>query len=353
MLRTTRALFLVCALGGPLRGASVAAEGELTKLADGVYASVVSPDGNAVSNSGIVILEHGVLVFDTHFTPEAGQALLAKIQALTPKPVRYLVNSHFHSDHTHGNQAFPRAQYIFASGNGRRDVLQKDIPALGRTVATAQAQIEKMRKEGAAQQDSSTREAVLRQATTLGEALNRLLRLHIVAPTVAVEDTLIINDGPREVRLMYLGVGHTDGDLLLYLPADKVVFMGDLFFNSAFPSTQDANLLEWTKTLQQALELDADKFIPGHGAPGSRKEVRDFQEYLEDLKAMVEPAVARGDSVEQLIRDTPIPARYAGFRFPNFFPANLQKMYAELKALQLATASEPEDGKPASEKPKP
>jgi len=346
--------FLAGTLGASGFGLSAPADGELTKLADGVFVSVVNPDGNAVSNAGVVVLNHGVLVFDTHFTPEAGQALLGKIQAVTPKPVRYLVNSHFHPDHTHGNQAFSKAQQVIAGSNGRRDILQKDIPALARTIAAVQAQIDRMRKDAAAQQSLSGRETLLRQANARRESLEPLLRLRIVVPTVTFDDTLSIQDGPREVRLLAPGIGHTDGDVILYLPGEKVVFTGDLFFNAAFPSTQDASLLEWMKTLREVIKLNAEKFVPGHGSPGTRKDVQDFLGYLEDLKAIVEPAVARGDSLEQLIRDTAIPAKYSAFRFPNFFPSNLQKMYAELKALQLATASEPEEGgKPVPEKPRP
>ena len=330
-------------------------EGELTKLGEGVFVSVVSPDSNAVSNAGVVVLNRGVLVFDTHFTPEAGLALLGKIQSITQKPVKYLVNSHYHSDHTHGNQAFPKAQYIIASSNGRRDILQKDLPAMGRTAATAQAQIDRLKKDAAILQSPAQKEALMRQAAARKEALDRLLRLRIVPPLMTFDDSLVIQDGQREIRLLFLGVGHTDGDVVLFLPAEKIVFTGDLFFNSAFPNAQDANLLAWMKTLEEILKLDAEKFVPGHGSPGSRKDVRDFLGYLADLRALVEPAVGRGDSLEQLIRETSIPAKYSSCRFSNFFPANLQRMYAELKALQLASTSapEPDSRKPAPEKPKP
>jgi len=339
-------------LGDPFSGFS--ADTELTKLADGVYVSIVSPDSNAVSNAGVVILGRSVLIFDTHFTPEAGQALQAKVQALTAKPVRFLINSHFHSDHTHGNQAFPKVQYIVASANGRRDILQKDIPAMARTVATAEAQLERLQKDAAAEKDASSRDALLRQAAARRGFLEQLQRLKILPPTVTFDDSLVIQDGPREARLLYFGVGHTEGDAVLFLPAEKIAFVGDLFFNSAFPNCQDASVLSWMKTLQEVLKLDAEKFVPGHGPVGARQDVQNFLGYLEDLKSIVEPMVARGDSLEQLLRDTSIPEKYASYRFPNFFPANLQKMYAELKALMLASASAPEGGsKPAPEKPQP
>ncbi len=349
-----RFLGLVCALGVAVCSPGAPAEGDLTKLAEGVFVHVADPDGDAVSNSGVILLGRGVLVFDTHFTPEAGQALLAKIQALTPKPVCYLVNSHFHSDHTHGNQAFPRAQFIFSSANARRDMLEKDIPALARTVSAVQAQIDRLAKESASGQSPAARESLQRQISARRTALDRLQRLRILPPTLTFEDALTLQDGPREVRLLFLGIGHTDGDVVLYLPVEKVVFTGDLFFNAAFPNTQDAVLLEWMKTLEALLRLDAEKYVPGHGAPGTRKDVKDFLGYLEDLKSLVEPAVVRGDSVEQLLRDTPVPSRYSAYRFPEFFPSNLQKMYAELKARQLASAAErDETRKSEPEKPKP
>ncbi len=93
-------------------------------------------------------------------------------------------------------------------------------------------------------------------------------------------------------------------------------------------------MLEWMKTLHSVLNLDARTFVPGHGAIGSRSDVERFLAYLEDLKALVEPAVERGDTLEQVVRDLRVPAKYAGYGFQNFFPSNVQKMYSELKANQ-------------------
>jgi glyoxylase-like metal-dependent hydrolase (beta-lactamase superfamily II) len=353
-LRTILPLNLACVFCLAVSCFSTASDTELTKLAEGVYVSVVSPDSNAVSNSGVVVLGRSVLVFDTHFTPEAGQALHSKIQTVSSKPVRFLVNSHFHSDHTHGNQAFPRVHTIIASTNGRRDIQQKDMPSMSRTVATAQSQLERLRKDAAAEKDAGQREALLRQAAARKSFLDQLSRLKILPPTMTFDESLVIQDGTREVRLLFLGIAHTEGDIVLLLPAEKIAFVGDLFFNSAFPSCQDANLLSWMKTLEEVLKLDAESFVPGHGQVGNKQDVRAFLNYLEDLRSMVEPAVTRGDSLEQLLRETSIPEKYSSYRFPNFFPANLQKMYAELRALMLASASAPEgDRKPAPEKPQP
>ena len=308
--------------------------GELVKLADGVYAQVVSPDGNAVSNSGIIVLDHFAVIFDTHFSPEAGQALLTRTQSLTPKPVRYVINSHFHPDHTHGNQSFPNA-LIIGSTNTRRSMLESDLPSLNRMLTVTREQVDKARKEVTLEPDPKLQERMRREINNRQALVDTLARLKIVPPLMTIDDTLSILDGSRELRLISLGNGHTDGDVVLFLPAEKIVFTGDLFFNAAIPNVQDSDLLEWMKTLDELLKLDADRFVPGHGPVGTRTDVKELLSYFEDLKALVEPAVNRGDSIAQVL-DTPIPAKYASYRFQNLFKPNLEKMYKALKASQPA-----------------
>jgi cyclase len=90
------------------------------------------------------------------------------------------------------------------------------------------------------------------------------------------------------------------------------------------------------KTLEKILKLDADKFVPGHGPVGTRQDVERFLKYFEELRSLVQPAVERGDSLEEVTRDVQLPPKYASYRFQNFFASNVQKMYAEIKALQLS-----------------
>ena len=312
-----------------------AEDGEFTKLEENVFARIVNPDGNAVGNSGVVILEHSVLVFDTHFTPEAGQQLFAAIRAVTPKPVRWVVVSHGHPDHTHGNQAFGDAQ-VMGSAAARRDVLESDLPSLNRTVGITRSQLESLRRDLNREKNPAQAKRLLEQIKPREDYLKTMSGLKITAPSLTIEDGARIRDGKPEVRILYLGKGHTDGDVVLFLPAQKIAFTGDLFFNEAIPNVQDASILEWMKTLKELLKLEADRFVPGHGAVGTRKDVEKFAAYFEELRVAVKEALDRGDSMEQVTRDTMLPAKYSSCRFQNFFPTNVQKMYAELKALQLS-----------------
>lgn len=336
-------LWLLCALAAV---SLTAAEREpLTKLTEGVYARIVSPDGDAVGNAGVVVLDTAVAVFDTHFTPEAGRGLMEAIRGITSKPVRYVINSHFHPDHTHGNAAFPDAQLI-GSTNARRGVLEDDLPSLERAIHAARAQI-KLLQGGAAGKSPPAAPPLDRDAIESRQRyLDHLTSLRIQAPFVTFDDSLILRDGASEVRLLYPGKGHTDGDIVLLIPSAKVAFLGDLFFNQAFPNVQDASILEWMQTLQSVLKIEADVFVPGHGPVGDRKAVEKFLHYFEDLQAMVQPAVARGERLDQAVAAIRIPEKYSNYAFQNLFPSNVQKMYVELKGLRDSAASRPGSPKP-------
>jgi len=320
---------------------------ELAPIAENVYARIVTPDGDAVGNAGVVVLSHSVLVFDTHFTPEAGQALLSAIRALTPKPVLYVVNSHAHPDHTHGNQVFEGALLIGSTAT-RRDVLEVDLPSLNRSLGIAQSQLESLRRDSSKEAGTLQLQQMRGQIKDREDYIQMMSRLKIKAPLVTVDDSLKIQDGKDEVRILYLGKGHTDGDLVAFIPAQKIAFVGDLFFNEAIPNVQDASLLPWATTLEQVLKLDADKFVPGHGAVGSRKEVEEFRGYFKELQSLVKEAVDRGDTMEQVTKDLTVPPKFSSYRFQNFFPANVQKMYTELKALQISAS--PAEGSPKTKR---
>jgi len=215
-------------------------------------------------------------------------------------------------------------------------MLQKDLPALNRVQAIALGQVEQLSKEIAQELDPRKQEALRAQLGERQAFLRRMSALKIQPPVMTLDDSLSIIDGAREVRLLYLGCGHTDGDIVMLLPDEKIAFVGDLFFNGAVPNVEDACVLDWMKTLKEVLKLDVRTYVPGHGPVGTKHDVEEFLEYFEELRGLVEPAVQRGDTLEQVVSDLRLPARYSSYGFKNFFPANLQKMYAELTALAAA-----------------
>jgi cyclase len=266
--------------------------------------------------------------------------LLSQIRSVTSKPVRYVVNSHFHPDHTHGNQAFMDALFI-GSTLTRRDVLNIDLASMNRAVATAQNQLERLRRD-TAQVDNAVQGQRQRDIKSREGYLETMSHQKIVPPIVTLDDSMIIQDGKEEVKLLWLGSGHTEGDTVLFLPRERIAFLGDLFFNEAIPNVQDACMLDWVKTLRDALKLEADKFVPGHGPVGSRKDVETFLGYLEEIKSLVESAIARGVTMDQATKEIQVPAKYSSYKFQDFFPSNIQKMFSEIKAMKIP--SSPMDG---------
>jgi glyoxylase-like metal-dependent hydrolase (beta-lactamase superfamily II) len=226
--------------------------------------------------------------------------------------------------------------------------LQIDIPSLNRTISVTQTQLLKLRRELAKSTTNAQSGQLREQIKIREEYIQNMSKFRIVAPAIVLEDSLTIQEGKQEARILFLGVGHTDGDVVLFLPAQKICFIGDLLFNKAIPNVQDANIREWMKTLAEVLRLDADKFIPGHGPIAGKKDVEDFLHYFEELKMMVQVSVDCGDSLEQATKEIQAPAKYGSYLFQNFFPSNVQKMFAELKAQQPApmTLEDPAKAEP-------
>lgn len=354
--RRTLACLLLC-LAPPAAPAGAQHKGEFRKLAEGVYAHLVEPEGIFVANAGVVLLSDAVAVFDTHFTREGGEELMRQIREITRLPVRFVALSHFHPDHTHGMEAFPGAALVLASAHARRDVLEKDLPAVRRALDLGRAQLEQWSRELERARDEALKSSLRVQMAARRELVERLAGLQVRAPIVALDDRLTIRDPERTLEFLLPGAAHTEGDMILYLPQEKIVFAGDLFFHRALPNTEDAHVLEWTATLGALLNLDAEVFVPGHGRPCGRAQVEEFGEYLRDLRALVEPAVARGEPLPQVVREAQLPEKYGSYGFRNFFPANVQKMYAELLAMQMAAPEQPareaRKKKPPQEQTKP
>jgi len=252
----------------------------MVKIEEGVYARIVKPEGDAVSNAGIVVLYDSVVVFDTHFTPEAGKELLAAVRSITHKPVRYVVNSHWHADHTHGNQVFKDAN-IIGSTIARRGVLENDLPSLNRTIGITQRQLERLRDDAKRAQNARRAEQFRTQIRARENYLQNMSQLKITAPFVTLDDSLVIQEGPSEVHIRFLGAGDTEGACILWLPFRKIAFVGDLVFVRAIPNVQNADILQWMETYDYARSWWRDnmslldkiiRWLFPHLSPFSQKE---------------------------------------------------------------------------------
>src|SRR5438477_5442066 len=256
---------------------------QLVKVADGVYAAIAKSGGLASGNAGFVIGNDGVLIFDTFFTPAAIEELIAEIQSLTKLPIKFAVNSHYHLDHTGGNQVLAaRGVPIIAHDNVMIWQTTKNKRFLPAPEELAK------RKADAAKQLADTPAEQADKRSQLERTIRRLDALSEVKltnPTKTFKSgTMTLDLGKRKVILATLP-GHTGGDVFAYVPDAKVVFTGDLGWSKTLPNLVDATVNDWVPTLDQILkQYPTAKYVPGHGNVAEAAEIRDFRDYLDNLR---------------------------------------------------------------------
>src|SRR5260221_166305 len=303
---------------------------ELIKVADGVYAAVGKAGGLASGNACFVIGDEGVLIFDTFFTPAALEELIGEIQALTKLPIKFAVNSHYHLDHTGGNQVLAaRGVPIFAHDNVLKWQTTKNKRFL-----PASADLQKRRAD-AAKQLSETPADQKDKRTQLERQIRRydaMAAITLTNPTVSFSSGVVrLYLGKREVVLSTLP-GHTGGDVFAYVPAANVVFTGDLGWSKTLPNLVDATVSDWIPTLDRILtQYPTAKFVPGHGNVAAASDIKDFRDYLDDLRVRVKHGIAAGLTLDQAKLQLKLPEKYKNFAFQNFATPNVEDMYKELK----------------------
>jgi cyclase len=332
---TVTVAFIVLALAGVcVRPRVVAApkpedDFQIVKVADGVYAAIAKPGGLASGNAGFVVGNDGVLVFDTFFTPVAIEELIAEIQALTKAPIKFAVNSHYHLDHTGGNQVLAaRGVPIIAHDN----VMIWQTTRNKRFLPSAEDLAK--RKADAAKQladtpvDQADKRAGLERTI---RRLDALMAIKLTNPTRTFKSgTMTLDLGKRKVILATLP-GHTGGDVFAYVPDANVVFTGDLGWSKTLPNLVDATVNDWIPTLDQILkQYPTAKYCPGHGNVADAADIRNFRDYLDDLRTRVKQGIAGGLTLDQAKQQLTLPEKYKTLAFPNFAVPNVEDMYKEL-----------------------
>ena len=314
----------------PAASAAAADDFQLLKVADGVYGATARPGGLASGNAGFVIGDGGVLIVDTFFTPTAIQELIGEIKAQTQLPIKFAVNTHYHLDHTGGNQVLAELGVpIIAHDNvaiWQTTKNKRFLPAPEDLEKRKADTAKKLAETPADQNDKrAPLEAQLRR-------LNAVQTIKLTNPTVTFSSgSMHLYLGKREVVLFTLP-GHTGGDVLAYVPDANVLFTGDMGWSKTLPNLVDATVNDWIASLDKILkEYPTAKFIPGHGEVATAAEMRDFRDYLDDLRTRVKQAISDGLTIEQAKTQLKLPEKYKSFAFQNFAQPNVEDMYKELK----------------------
>lgn len=308
---------------------------QLVKVAEGVYAAIAKPGGLASGNAGFIVGDGGVLVVDTFFTPVAIEELIGEIAKQTQQPIKYAVNTHYHLDHSGGNQVLAaRGVPIIAHDN-----VMKWQTTKNRRFLPATEELQKRRAD-AAKQLSETPEDQKDKRAGLERQIRRfdeLLKIKLTNPSVTFSTgTMHLYLGSREVVLFSLP-GHTGGDVLVFVPDANVMFTGDMGWARTLPNLVDATVNDWIPSLDRILTNHAGaKFIPGHGEVATAAELRDFRDYLDDLRSRVKQAIAGGQTIDQAKQRLTVPDKYKTFAFQSFAQPNVEDMYKELSGTKQA-----------------
>jgi glyoxylase-like metal-dependent hydrolase (beta-lactamase superfamily II) len=306
----------------------------LVKVNDGVYAAIAKNGGLASGNAGFVVGEEGVLMVDTFFTPDAVEELIGVIATETTQPLKYAINTHYHLDHTGGNQVLAaRGVPIIA-----HEKLMEWQTTKNRRFLPAVDELQK-RRDTAAKQLSETPTDQADKRAPLERQIRRLdamLKIKLTNPTVTFSSGMVhLHLGKREVVLFTLP-GHTGGDVLAYVPDANVLYMGDMGWRKTLPNLVDATVSDWITSLDKLLaQYPTAKFVPGHGEVATAADIREFRDYLDDLRTRVKQAISDGLTIDQAKQQLKLPEKYKDFAFQNFATPNVEDMYKELKGTKF------------------
>lgn len=306
------------------------------KITEGVYLAVGTGSLVVMSNAAIIEGERDVLVVDSHVTPGGAWALREELKAITAKPIRYVVNSHFHFDHSHGNQVygsdveiigheFARAQMIAGKSLESRahDFYVGGVP---NTIKNLEARL-------ATAGGAKERATIQSQLEVQRNHLEGTKAVNPTPPNVTLTQTMTLHRGTREIRILHLGRAHTAGDVVVHLPKERIIATGDLLVEG--PSYMgDAFFTEWIDTIEALKQIDFDTVLPGHGREWTGKAKLDhWQQYLRDFWAQAQKFHQAGVPWEDAARQVDL--RGNAVNYPTIRAAGLVPNHGMLRAYEI------------------
>lgn len=296
------------------------------KVADGMYYA----SGGVGSNHPIIVNDNDVLLVDDAATPAGTRDLLQDLKLITDKPVRYVVNTHFHLDHTAGNQVFGPEVAIIGHESVRTAILTSNLLERDPYLRDAQrnaALIESLPKQVEQEQDAAKKAALEKQLADAQSLREQFKEIKPTPPNVTFTSKMVLYEGSREIQLLFLGRGHTAGDIVVYLPQERILCSGDLV-TSNVAYMGDAFFSDWVTTLGELGKLDFTLVLPGHGRPMQGKgQLTAFQGYLSDLMKQVSTLRSQGVSPEVAAKRVDLTA------YQKFFPS-IQGTGADLRGVR-------------------
>jgi glyoxylase-like metal-dependent hydrolase (beta-lactamase superfamily II) len=244
--------------------------------------------------------------------------------AVTGKPVRYVVDSHFHNDHIRGNQEFSGARIVSTVGT-RKAIAENEPEEIAWEKTNAPARLSAEQKALAAERDNDRRAEDRFWVKYYEAIIDSHGSLRTVLPDVTFEGKLVLHGPKRSVELLETGRGHTESDLILFLPAERIVFTGDLLFINRHPYLPDGFPADWLRSLERVKALDVHTIVPGHGPVGDTSHLATMIGYIKAVEAMGAGLAKRGATEHEFASQT-VPPAFQRWWYSRFFQPNLKYM---------------------------
>ncbi|MEW6367354.1 MAG: MBL fold metallo-hydrolase [Acidobacteriota bacterium] len=301
---------------------------KVVELAKGLYTITGWPDSG---NPAFFVTGEGVVVFDSGESPQRGRAIAAKVRETTDRPIKYLVLTHYHGDHTYGLQSFPDGTIVIGSHEVAVNILRfnaEEAKGLPSRLADTQKRLAELGKE-------TSPEARAEEQSLKGrlQALQQLADLQIRYPDITFQDRLGIHLGGKTLEVIRPGRTHTSCSCVVRIPDLKAVIMGDMLFNYSHPYIDydaGSDTERWMEFLRESLTWDLDVVVPGHGPAGGKKHIERQIQYLADLRKEVEDAIRKGMTIEEAKKAVTMDA-YREYEWPEGLTYGIEAVYRELK----------------------
>tara|TARA_B110000014_G_scaffold205497_1_gene155984 strand:+ start:1640 stop:2482 length:843 start_codon:yes stop_codon:yes gene_type:complete len=273
---------------------------EIVELETGVFARL----HEGLTNAGIIVGDDSVLIIDSLRVPSFARDLIKDVKDITDKPIKFVIDTHSHWDHSWGNEEFPDATII-----GHKNCYAEMVDVEWN---------EQWRKKVTSSNDPWSEE---------GNIVN------ITPPNMTFETSMQLYFGGRELDLKYFGRAHTSGDIYIHLPNEKIVFTGDVAQDGGVPYLGDCYPVDWPETDNKLAALPIERFMSGHGPIGDHQALEGARDFIHNLVDSVKSAITDGQNATQASESVinQLTPQYGNWRSFDRIGENLISVYEKLK----------------------
>jgi glyoxylase-like metal-dependent hydrolase (beta-lactamase superfamily II) len=277
---------------------------EIQKVANGIYFAQARPQAMLNSNAAIFVRSKDVVVVDTHSKPSAAAGLIAQMKRdVTTKPVRYVINTHFHWDHTQGSHAYREAneKVDFIASAATKDLMEKlSVARMKASVGEVPKQIDALRVRAARATSAGEKSFCAGQIKQLQAYQAELRNYTPELPTITFDKSYLLQDPAYDLHIDFRGHAHTAGDVVVFCPQERAIATGDVI-HGFLPFIADGFPRIWPGTINAIGQADFSKIMPGHAAlQTDRITMPNLRNYIEELTGRVEQGRKAGQSVAEM-----------------------------------------------------